>query len=66
MPEAETQPSYQGLLFYPYGYGAFFFIRAGFEYYLTQLSQDHFKNEQIKNMRKTPSSQEIVRSIQRE
>lgn len=24
MPEAETQPSYQDLLFYPYGYGAFF------------------------------------------
>lgn len=28
----------------------FFFIRAGFEYYLTQLSQDHFKNEQIKKI----------------
>lgn len=30
----------------------FFFIRAGFEYYLTQLSQDHFKNEQIKKYEK--------------
>lgn len=45
MPEAETQPSYQDLLFYPYRYDAFFFIRAVFEYYLTQISQDHFKNE---------------------
>lgn len=45
MPEAETQPSYQDLLFYPYRYDAFFFIRAVFEYYLTQISQDHFENE---------------------
>lgn len=44
-PKPRHNLSYQDLLFYPYRYDAFFFIRAVFEYYLTQLSQDHFKNE---------------------